>query len=186
MDPRHAEDVARSAPRGEMRHYDGDHFEVYHRPLLRRPADRPDRVSAKAPPCRPRMNVCGSTIFGSSPSPAASPIATGHGAACARSGPITTCWRTSSSAAGRHREQSPSKWPGTEGRSTAPTPALPKRLAAGRTPAELIDDFAALIDRPHGLGRVFPRRLLLGDHVIHELDIVLPLGLAADRRRRAQ
>jgi len=34
MDPRHAEDVARSAPRGEMRHYDGDHFEVYHRPLL--------------------------------------------------------------------------------------------------------------------------------------------------------
>lgn len=34
MDPRHAEDVARSAPRGEMRHYDGDHFEIYHRPLL--------------------------------------------------------------------------------------------------------------------------------------------------------
>jgi hypothetical protein len=34
MDPRHAEDVARSAPFGEMRHYDGDHFEVYRRPLL--------------------------------------------------------------------------------------------------------------------------------------------------------
>lgn len=34
MDPRHAEDVARKAQRGEMRHYDGDHFEVYHRPLL--------------------------------------------------------------------------------------------------------------------------------------------------------
>jgi pimeloyl-ACP methyl ester carboxylesterase len=34
MDPRHAEDVARSAPFGEMRHYDGDHFAVYHRPLL--------------------------------------------------------------------------------------------------------------------------------------------------------
>jgi pimeloyl-ACP methyl ester carboxylesterase len=34
MDPRHAEDVARSAPLGEVRHYDGDHFEVYHRPLL--------------------------------------------------------------------------------------------------------------------------------------------------------
>jgi fermentation-respiration switch protein FrsA (DUF1100 family) len=34
MDPRHAEDVARSAPRGEARHYDGDHFEVYHPPLL--------------------------------------------------------------------------------------------------------------------------------------------------------
>lgn len=34
MNPRHAEDVARRAPLGEMRHYDGDHFEVYHRPLL--------------------------------------------------------------------------------------------------------------------------------------------------------
>jgi pimeloyl-ACP methyl ester carboxylesterase len=34
MDPRHAEDVARSSTFGEMRHYDGDHFEVYHRPLL--------------------------------------------------------------------------------------------------------------------------------------------------------
>jgi uncharacterized protein (TIGR03083 family) len=54
---------------------------------------------------------------------------------------------------------------------------LARSLAAGRTPAGLIDDFAALIDRPRGLGRVFPRRLLLGDHVIHELDIVLPLGL---------
>jgi uncharacterized protein (TIGR03083 family) len=54
---------------------------------------------------------------------------------------------------------------------------LAHRLAAERTPGELIDDFAALIDRPRGLGRVFPRRLLLGDHVIHELDIVLPLGL---------
>jgi pimeloyl-ACP methyl ester carboxylesterase len=34
MDPRHAEDVARRAPRGEARVYDGDHFEVYHPPLL--------------------------------------------------------------------------------------------------------------------------------------------------------
>jgi uncharacterized protein (TIGR03083 family) len=54
---------------------------------------------------------------------------------------------------------------------------LARKLAAERTPAELIEDFAALIDRPRGLGRVFPRRLLLGDHVIHELDILLPLGL---------
>jgi hypothetical protein len=55
--------------------------------------------------------------------------------------------------------------------------ALARSLAAARTPAELIDDLAALIDQPHGLGRVFPRQLLLGDHVIHELDVVLPLGL---------
>ncbi|OBI85591.1 alpha/beta hydrolase [Mycobacterium sp. 1245805.9] len=34
MDPRHAEDVARTAPRGVVRHYDGDHFQIYHSPLL--------------------------------------------------------------------------------------------------------------------------------------------------------
>lgn len=50
-------------------------------------------------------------------------------------------------------------------------------LAARHTPTELIEEFAALVDRPRGVGRAFPRRLLLGDHVIHELDIVLPLGL---------
>jgi uncharacterized protein (TIGR03083 family) len=55
--------------------------------------------------------------------------------------------------------------------------ALAQSLAARRTPTELIDEFAALIDRPRGMSRVFPRRLLLGDHVIHELDIVLSLGL---------
>lgn len=34
MDPRHAVTVARCAPLGEARHYDSDHFEVYHPPLL--------------------------------------------------------------------------------------------------------------------------------------------------------
>jgi uncharacterized protein len=34
MDPRHAEDVARRAPRGIARHYDGDHFAIYHPPLV--------------------------------------------------------------------------------------------------------------------------------------------------------
>ncbi|MEE6175114.1 alpha/beta hydrolase [Mycobacterium sp. 050134] len=34
MDPRHAEDVARSAPGGIARHFDGDHFQIYHPPLL--------------------------------------------------------------------------------------------------------------------------------------------------------
>lgn len=34
MDPRHAQDVARLAPRGTARHYDGDHFQIYHPPLL--------------------------------------------------------------------------------------------------------------------------------------------------------
>jgi len=54
---------------------------------------------------------------------------------------------------------------------------LARRLAERQTPTELVDVFAALIGKPQGLGRLFPRRLLLGDHVIHELDIVLPLGL---------
>jgi fermentation-respiration switch protein FrsA (DUF1100 family) len=34
IDPRHAEDVARRAPRGIARHYDGGHFEIYHPPLV--------------------------------------------------------------------------------------------------------------------------------------------------------
>ncbi|MBB3603241.1 pimeloyl-ACP methyl ester carboxylesterase [Mycolicibacterium sp. BK556] len=34
MDPHRAEDIARRAPRGEARHYDADHFDVYHPPLL--------------------------------------------------------------------------------------------------------------------------------------------------------
>ncbi|WP_445165942.1 alpha/beta hydrolase [Mycolicibacterium sp. Dal123E01] len=34
MNPQRAEDIARRAPRGEARHYDADHFDVYHPPLL--------------------------------------------------------------------------------------------------------------------------------------------------------
>lgn len=34
MDPRHAEAVGHSAPRGVVRRYDGDHFQIYHPPLL--------------------------------------------------------------------------------------------------------------------------------------------------------
>jgi uncharacterized protein (TIGR03083 family) len=53
---------------------------------------------------------------------------------------------------------------------------LARSLAATRSPVELLDDFARLTDRPQGLGRYFPRRLLLGDHVTHELDILFGLG----------
>jgi len=58
--------------------------------------------------------------------------------------------------------------------------ALAAELAQRQTPRELINEFAALIDRPRGIGRIFPRRLLLGDHVIHELDIAFALGRQAD------
>jgi uncharacterized protein (TIGR03083 family) len=51
-------------------------------------------------------------------------------------------------------------------------------LAAARSPTELLDDFTRLKREPQGMGRYFPSRLLLGDHVTHELDMVLAL----DRR----
>jgi uncharacterized protein len=34
MDPRHAEEIGHRAPRGIVRRYDGDHFQIYHPPLL--------------------------------------------------------------------------------------------------------------------------------------------------------
>ena len=55
--------------------------------------------------------------------------------------------------------------------------ALAHQLARHRSPAQLIEDFATGLSTPRGLGRIFPRRLLLGDHVIHELDIRFALGL---------
>lgn len=54
--------------------------------------------------------------------------------------------------------------------------ALARSLAQSRTPAQLLEDFGALTAAPRGLGRYLPRRLLLGDHVTHELDILLALG----------
>ena len=53
---------------------------------------------------------------------------------------------------------------------------LARVLAARCGPEQLLDDLVALGRRPRGIGRVFPRRLLLGDHVIHELDITYALG----------
>jgi uncharacterized protein (TIGR03083 family) len=54
--------------------------------------------------------------------------------------------------------------------------ALARALAATRCPADLLDDFGRLSIRPRGLGRYFPRRLLLGDHITHELDMLFALG----------
>ena len=53
--------------------------------------------------------------------------------------------------------------------------ASARSLAATRSPADLLDDFAELIRWPRGIGRLFPPRLLLGDHVVHELDILYAL-----------
>jgi uncharacterized protein (TIGR03083 family) len=52
---------------------------------------------------------------------------------------------------------------------------MARALAAVRSPAELLADYGELSRLPEGLGRHFPSRLLLGDHVTHELDIVYAL-----------
>ena len=44
---------------------------------------------------------------------------------------------------------------------------LARALAAVRRPAELLDDFERRSHEPRGLGRYFPPRLHLGDHVTH-------------------
>jgi len=54
--------------------------------------------------------------------------------------------------------------------------AIAKALAASRAPGDLLDDFERLTWRARGLGRYFPPRLLLGDHITHELDMLFPLG----------
>jgi uncharacterized protein (TIGR03083 family) len=58
--------------------------------------------------------------------------------------------------------------------------ALACALAATRTPAELLDDFARLIDQPRGTGRLLPRRMMVGDHVTHELDVLYALDRDPD------
>jgi uncharacterized protein (TIGR03083 family) len=54
--------------------------------------------------------------------------------------------------------------------------AIAQALAASRPPADLLDDFDRLMQQPRGLGRYFPPRLLVGDHITHELDILFALG----------
>jgi uncharacterized protein (TIGR03083 family) len=55
---------------------------------------------------------------------------------------------------------------------------MARKLAAVRSPAELIEEFARLADHPAGMGRYFPRTLFLGDHVTHELDICYAIDRA--------
>jgi len=54
--------------------------------------------------------------------------------------------------------------------------AVARRLAGRQTPTELINTLVGLIEHPKGIGKRFPAGLLLGDHVLHHLDIALPLG----------
>ena len=52
---------------------------------------------------------------------------------------------------------------------------LAQHLAHRSSPRELIDSFELLIDHRRGIGRLFPPGLLLGDHVVHHLDIAFAL-----------
>jgi uncharacterized protein (TIGR03083 family) len=54
--------------------------------------------------------------------------------------------------------------------------AMARMQAVSRAPADLLDDFDMLTRRPRGLGRYFPPRLLIGDHITHELDMLFALG----------
>jgi uncharacterized protein (TIGR03083 family) len=53
---------------------------------------------------------------------------------------------------------------------------LARSYAHDRQPAALIGEFDQLRGQPRGIGRILPRPLMLGDHVVHFLDIALPLG----------
>jgi uncharacterized protein (TIGR03083 family) len=68
---------------------------------------------------------------------------------------------------------------GTRGNFHAANCALARELAARRSPAQLLDDLECLRGHWRGLGRLLPKRLMLGDHVMHELDIVYALDRPA-------
>jgi uncharacterized protein (TIGR03083 family) len=63
----------------------------------------------------------------------------------------------------------------TRGGFHAANTALARELAARRSPTQLLDDLKRLRGNWRGLGRLLPERLMLGDHVMHELDIVYAL-----------
>lgn len=58
--------------------------------------------------------------------------------------------------------------------------SLAQSLTHRCSPQELIDAFETLIDHRRGIGRLFPPGLLLGDHVMHHLDIALALRMPTD------
>jgi uncharacterized protein (TIGR03083 family) len=57
---------------------------------------------------------------------------------------------------------------------------LTKGIAARHDPRTLLDLYEHAAGNRRGIGTLFPKNLLLGDHVIHELDVLLPLGAQPD------
>ena len=58
--------------------------------------------------------------------------------------------------------------------------AIVRDAARDRSVEALLTDFRAVSARPEGVGRYFPARLLLGDHITHELDILFAVGREPD------
>ena len=58
--------------------------------------------------------------------------------------------------------------------------AAAQGAARDRSTQALLNDFRAVSARPTGIGRYFPARLLLGDHITHELDILFAVGRESD------
>ena len=52
--------------------------------------------------------------------------------------------------------------------------------ARGCSIESLLDDFRTVSACPAGVGRYFPARLLVGDHITHELDILFAVGREPD------
>lgn len=58
--------------------------------------------------------------------------------------------------------------------------AVARSFAGCRSVAELLDQFRMSSAQRAGVGRYLPTRLLLGDHVTHELDILYSIGREPD------
>ncbi|MFI6082045.1 maleylpyruvate isomerase family mycothiol-dependent enzyme [Streptomyces sp. NPDC051217] len=56
---------------------------------------------------------------------------------------------------------------------------LSRRHSHRHTPHELLNAFDQARARPHGIGRLLPTPLMLGDHTVHHLDISLALDRPA-------
>ncbi|MCW2785399.1 MAG: hypothetical protein JWP74_1916 [Marmoricola sp.] len=58
-------------------------------------------------------------------------------------------------------------------------------LARSSSPGALLDRYEHLVSNPEGIGRLFPSALLVGDHVLHEIDILLALEVEPEIGRDA-
>ncbi len=126
MDPAYAALVARRAPRGVARHYDSDHFAIYHPPLVAgvladQTAFLQEHLGVR------RVSCCGPTTHAFTRWPPGSAPTSGRSQACVTAGPTTTCWRTWSSATAPERAWWRPKCCATVDHSTARTQRWPAR-----------------------------------------------------------